>query len=105
MHLCVQKIPEAFFDYPEEEMLRDHSFFVQTPETGVQASGLSTQGRVTELEAEVQKLKEQLGKAKSINDTMWETVVRKVITEGSGKNKENKEKHDSMDVDEKGRER
>lgn len=97
--LHIQKKPEAFFSYPEEEMLRDYSVFVQTPDTGTQASGLSLQSRVMELEGEVQKLREQLGKAKSINDTMWETVVRNVIVEGKGKSKEI---NDSMDVDEGG---
>lgn len=52
-----------------------------------------------ELEAEVQKLRQQLGRAKGINDAMWETVVRKVIVEGKGKGK-TKEGVDSMDVDE-----
>ena len=65
--------------------------------TGTPASGQSLQTRVTELEAEVQKLREQLGKAKGINDTMWETVVRKVIVEGKGKSKESN--RDSMEVD------
>lgn len=95
-----QKIPEAFFMYSEEEMLRDYSVFVQNPETGSQRPGLSLQSHVSELEGEVQKLKEQLGKAKSINDTMWETVVRKVIVEGQGKSGETSEL--AMDVDESG---
>lgn len=81
-------------------MLRDYSFFVQTSETGSQTSGVSLQSRLTELESEVQRLREQLGKAKGINDAMWETVVRKVITEGKGKSKES---HDLMDIDEGGR--
>lgn len=37
-----------------------------------------------ELEAEVQRLREQLGKAKGINDAMWDTVVRRVVVEGKG---------------------
>ena len=31
------------------------------------------------------KLREQLGKAKGINDTMWETVVQRMVNEGKGK--------------------
>jgi len=34
---------------------------------------------VEELEVEVAKLKEQLGKAKAINDTMWQSVVHKLM--------------------------
>jgi hypothetical protein len=34
-----------------------------------------------ELEAEIQSLREQLGKAKEINDVMWETVVQKVMVQ------------------------
>ena len=62
---------------------------MQNPGSGTQTSGVSLQSRVIELEAEVQQLKDQLGKAKSINDTMWDTVVRKVIIDGNVKGKEN----------------
>lgn len=62
---------------------------MQNPGSGTQTSGVSLQSRVIELEAEVQQLKDQLGKAKSINDTMWDTVVRKVIIDGNAKVKEN----------------
>jgi len=40
---------------------------------------VSLQGQVNELEAEVRLLKEQLTKAKGLNDTMWENVVQKVF--------------------------
>lgn len=43
---------------------------------------MSLQSRVTELESEVARLREQLGKAKGINDVMWETVVQRLIAEG-----------------------
>ena len=46
----------------------------------VGASETST-ARVAELEAEIQDLREQLGKAKGINDVMWETVVQKVMAQ------------------------
>jgi pre-rRNA-processing protein IPI3 len=45
---------------------------------------------VNELETEVARLREQLGKAKGVNDIMWETVVQKVV--GQGKEKEGDEK-------------
>lgn len=36
-----------------------------------------------ELEAEVMQLKEQLGKAKSVNDAMWDSVVQRLMHSGS----------------------
>ena len=48
---------------------------------------MSLQSRITSLETEVSELREQLGKAKSVNDVMWETVVQKVIPLATGKEK------------------
>lgn len=48
---------------------------------------MSLQSRVTSLEAEVFELREQLKKAKGINDVMWETVVQKVIPLATGTEK------------------
>ena len=66
--------------YTLSEILRDHATL-----TGVngsnQPSTLATQERVSELEAEVQRLKTQLSKAKGINDAMWEAVVHRVISD------------------------
>ena len=69
--------PSAY-DYSEDEFQRDYAFFVQPGAIG--ASEVSS-ARATELEAEIQDLREQLGKAKGINDVMWETVVQKVMTQ------------------------
>lgn len=44
---------------------------------------ISMKTKLLELEAEVERLKEQLGKAKGINDVMWDTVVQKL----AGQNK------------------
>jgi pre-rRNA-processing protein IPI3 len=33
------------------------------------------------LESEVRNLREQLGKAKSINDAMWETMLQNAVAE------------------------
>lgn len=67
-------------------MLRDQAFFVHGPpgnavatNGGGGAGAGMLQGRVSELEAEVERLREQLGRAKGVNDAMWETVVRKVV--------------------------
>ncbi|KII87196.1 hypothetical protein PLICRDRAFT_42847 [Plicaturopsis crispa FD-325 SS-3] len=86
--LPVRDKPSHHLDdsYPVEELIRDHSFFIQ-PEASSTTSA-SLQPRVSELEAEVARLREQLGKAKGVNDAMWENVVQKVIS--SGKEKKDK---------------
>jgi len=72
-------------EYNEKELLRDYSFFVQS--TTSESSGMSLQSRVTELESEVAKLRDQLGKAKGVNDVMWETIVQQIVPQ-SGKARE-----------------
>lgn len=70
------------------EFIRDHAFFVQTPSTTTTGgTSMSLQSRVTSLEAEVSELREQLKKAKGVNDIMWETVVQKVIPLATGTGK------------------
>lgn len=87
------KPPPAFFAYGMDELLRDHASFVQ-PAGAAQQGGVPLQTRVAELESEVARLREQLGKAKSINDTMWEAVVQRVVAEGKEKAREG-----AMEVD------
>ncbi|KAI0675497.1 WD40 repeat-like protein [Trametes maxima] len=74
-----------FFSYSREELIRDHAFFVQPSTASPEATGISLQTRVSELESEVTRLREQLSKAKGINDTMWETVVQRIVAEGREK--------------------
>jgi pre-rRNA-processing protein IPI3 len=66
--------------YSEEELGRDHSYFIQPSSS---ASGHPStavlQSKVAELETEVGLLREQLGKAKGVNDVMWENVVKRVL--------------------------
>ena len=87
--LSNQRPTESFFEYSTDEILRDYSTFVQQSSSDsnskTQPTGVSLQTRVEELESEVFKLREQLGKAKGINDTMWETVVHRMVNEGKGK--------------------
>ena len=66
-------------------MIKDHAFFVQPSAAGPEAAGVSLQTRLSELESEVTRLREQLGKAKGINDAMWETVVQRLVAEGKEK--------------------
>ncbi|KAJ6624937.1 WD40 repeat-like protein [Mycena sp. CBHHK59/15] len=81
--------------YTTEALLRDHNYFVQpTPSAGQDA--VSLQSKVNELETEVLRLREQLGKAKGLNDAMWENVVQKVVGQGKEKEKE-KEKEGTED--------
>ncbi|KAF7971945.1 hypothetical protein HWV62_19401 [Athelia sp. TMB] len=85
------KTPSGHFDLSYDpmssEFLRDHAFFVQAPSTTAAGNAQSLQARVTSLESEVVHLREQLGKAKGVNDVMWETVVQKVIPLAQGKEK------------------
>ncbi|THH10360.1 hypothetical protein EW145_g1398 [Phellinidium pouzarii] len=96
MHSVPMMLPtqnEPFHDptlYTTLELLREHALFVQSsvpqPNLSVfsdtpQSSLAGQQTRLSDLEAEVQHLRAQLAKAKSINDTMWETVVQRVVTE------------------------
>jgi pre-rRNA-processing protein IPI3 len=81
--------------YPREELLRDWEFFVQPPprsghhdaaghdvngDAALTAARLD--GRTTELEDEVARLKTQLARAKGINDVMWETFVQNMAAQG-----------------------
>jgi pre-rRNA-processing protein IPI3 len=78
--------------YPREELLRDWEFFVQPPrsghaaghenENGALLTAARLDGRTTELEDEVARLKTQLARAKGINDVMWETFMQNVEAQG-----------------------
>ncbi|KAG1772229.1 hypothetical protein EV702DRAFT_1246681 [Suillus placidus] len=70
-------IPSTY-DYPEAEFQGDYAFFVQPNAIG---TSKASSARVAKLEAEVENLREQLGKAKGIDDVMWETVVQKVMVQ------------------------
>ncbi|KIJ55698.1 hypothetical protein M422DRAFT_200031 [Sphaerobolus stellatus SS14] len=97
--LPIQTSNPARFLPTTEELLREHRYFVQGPE-GSPVTGISLQSRVSELETEVSKLRQQLGAAKGLNDAMWEGVVQKVI--GSD---DNTQANVDMEVDGTGRNR
>ena len=84
----MQASTSAFVGYSREELIKDHAYFVKPSAAGPEATGVSLQTRVTELEGEVARLREQLGKAKGINDVMWETVVQRLVAEGKEKKPE-----------------
>lgn len=69
-------------EYSEQELLEDYAYFVHGRNADSEGAPASTNTRVEELEVEVAKLKEQLGKAKAINDTMWQSVVHTLMENG-----------------------
>jgi pre-rRNA-processing protein IPI3 len=58
------------------------------PAASAGQDAVSLQSKVNELETEVARLREQLGKAKGLNDVMWETVVQKVVGQGKDADKQ-----------------
>lgn len=79
---------ESVTSYPREELLRDWEYFVQ-PRNPAESDGGGTllpaarpDARTSELEDEVARLKEQLARAKGINDVMWETLMQSVAAQG-----------------------
>lgn len=89
--------------YSHDELLRDHNVFFP-PANGVgnengSVDATSLQNRVSDLESEVVSLKEQLGKAKGLNDAMWDSVVKNLVektgdSQGDPKGIEPKESED-----------
>lgn len=73
----VQSYQDAL-DYPLEELIRDHTTFVE-PLGNEGSDAMSLKSRVSELESEMEVLREQLCKAKGVNDSMWDTVVQRLI--------------------------
>ena len=51
----------------------------QAPSSNHAASVTASVDRVAELEAENSRLREQLGRAKAVNDAMWEAVVQSQV--------------------------
>jgi len=80
-------------EYSEQELLEDYTFFVHGRSAGSEGAPASTNARVDELEIEVAKLKEQLGKAKAINDTMWQSVVHKLMENGEESSVDGEQQH------------
>ncbi|KAG6826557.1 hypothetical protein H0H92_015311 [Tricholoma furcatifolium] len=71
--------------YELNELLHDHAFFVQpahhTSAPGTDSFTLKT--KVEDLEAEVARLREQLGRAKTVNNVMWDTVVHRTLRQNA----------------------
>ncbi|EIW79220.1 WD40 repeat-like protein [Coniophora puteana RWD-64-598 SS2] len=72
--------PPASYSYPEFD--EDYARFVRPQ--GAEPAAAAMPARVAELESEVAKLREELGKAKGVNDAMWEAVVQRMVNGGAG---------------------
>ncbi|KZT59866.1 WD40 repeat-like protein [Calocera cornea HHB12733] len=80
--------PEPPLPSITEQALQYHPSFLSTLPalaSGDPTSLPSLQTRVSDLEAELSRLRSQLGRAKGVNDAMWETVVKTVLTGEGGK--------------------
>lgn len=78
-------------------MLRDHAFFINSdsnnnnylyPSYSAKPGGGGANDsveRVQELEDEVRKLKDELARAKGVNDVMWEGVVKAMVNQANAK--------------------
>lgn len=62
-------------------LLRDHA---RLTESAPSESLALLDSQAGELSAEVARLREQLGRAKSINDAMWEAVIHTVVPSHHG---------------------
>lgn len=70
-------------NYSTEELLNDHTYFVQ-PLAAIKNGDVdpsSLKSKVSELQSEVDSLREQLCKAKDINDTMWDNIVKRLVSQ------------------------
>jgi pre-rRNA-processing protein IPI3 len=68
------------------QILAEHASFMNEDNSSDPSDTL--RDRVSELEAEVIRLRGQLSQAKHINDTMWETLAQKVLVPDSSQQQE-----------------
>jgi len=77
-------VPLTTQDGIMSDIMREHASFTREEASKDSSDGL--RDRVSELEAEVTRLRGQLSQAKNINDTMWETLAQKVLAPNSSSN-------------------
>jgi len=75
-------VPLTSYDNILSDIMREHTSFTRE-EAPTKDSSDGLRDRVSELEAEVSRLRGQLSQAKNINDTMWETLAQKVLVTNS----------------------
>jgi pre-rRNA-processing protein IPI3 len=94
------------YEYTRDELLRDQAFFVQPQSQAFkQKSTAADNAHVAELEAEVQKLKGELVRAKAVNDEMWDKVVRKVVKQATEQTRELRQEKEGAGDEERKRKR
>ena len=95
------KIVKAYIDesadYDEAEFLQDYNFFFQPQASsqGANTDPSTLKSQVSTLEAEVESLRQQLSKAKGINDAMWDTVVNRLVSQEKDAEHPSKEPEES----------
>ncbi|PPR03196.1 hypothetical protein CVT26_008044 [Gymnopilus dilepis] len=84
-------------DYDEAEFLQDYNFFFQPQASsqGTNTDPSTLKSQVSALEAEVESLRQQLSKAKGINDAMWDTVVNRLVSQEKDAEQPSKEPEES----------
>lgn len=89
--MCPQPYQDDTTEYRQAEFLRDYASFTQPTTSRNGASVISgvesvaAKNQIADLEAEITQLREQLGKAKSLNDAMWDSVVQHVVNSKNDK--------------------
>ncbi|KAG8731652.1 Pre-rRNA-processing protein ipi3 [Ceratobasidium sp. 428] len=87
-------------DSEDAEILAGQAYFLgSSVHQGTGAGQHIINSRVTELEAEVARLRADLGKAKGINDSMWDMVVDTILPKANGSSPNAEAETDFMVVD------
>ncbi|KAG8694445.1 Pre-rRNA-processing protein ipi3 [Ceratobasidium sp. 395] len=87
-------------DSEDAEILAGQAYFLgSSVHQGTGAGQHVINSRVTELEAEVARLRADLGKAKGINDSMWDMVVDTILPKTNGSSPNAEAETDFMVVD------
>jgi pre-rRNA-processing protein IPI3 len=84
-------------------LLAGQAYFLGSTRTGSGVGQYAASSRVAELEAEVAQLRADLGKAKGINDSMWETMVNTILPKTNGSVPSAETEADFMVVDDEPR--
>ncbi|KAG9099962.1 hypothetical protein FRC06_004673, partial [Ceratobasidium sp. 370] len=85
----------------DAELLAGQAYFLgSNTHQSASAGQHIVNSRVAELEAEVARLRTDLGKAKGINDSMWEMVVNTILPKTNGSMPDAEPEADFMVIDE-----
>lgn len=98
-----RKIAQVVTAYKNEELLRDVTFFTQPSNAEMVQGKENLEVKADNLEAEVILLREQLAKAKAINDTMWDTLVQRTLDAEKSENITNDEDNEPNKTKKRGK--